>query len=238
MRQVAVITLMAHSGSFVPATKATIGPIDRIYTRIGAADDLAGGRSTFMVEMTEMAQILRNATENSLVLVDEIGRGTSTFDGLSLAWACAGDLARRVGAFTLFSTHYFELTALAEQLKGVVNVHLDAVEHGDRIVFLYSVKPGPASQSYGLQVARLAGVPEQVIRESQQKLLTLEEHYVVTDENDRKTQPQSSLFPESRPEEQAVIARIKGISPNDVTPRQALDILFDINKMLGLKTRK
>jgi len=239
MRQVATIVLLAHSGSFVPAKSASIGLVDRIFTRIGAADDLAGGRSTFMVEMTEMAQILRNASDQSLVLVDEIGRGTSTFDGLSLAWACAGDLARRIGAYTLFSTHYFELTALADQLKGVSNVHLDAVEHGDRIVFLYSVKQGPASQSYGLQVARLAGVPESVINESQQKLLSLEDQYVVSGkESEKKPTPQSSLFPESRPEEQAVIARLKSASPNDITPRQALDLLFDLNKMLGKKSRR
>ena len=239
MRQVALITLMAHTGSFVPAESVTIGPIDRIYTRIGAADDLAGGRSTFMVEMTEMANILRNATAQSLVLVDEIGRGTSTFDGLSLAWACAGDLARRIGAFTLFSTHYFELTSLADQLKNSVNVHLDAVEHGPKIVFLYSVKPGPASQSYGLQVARLAGVPEQVIEESRLKLSGLEEQY--TDSSSVKkgeAKLQSSLFPENRPEEQAVIARIKGQSPNETSPRQALDLLYDLHKMLGFKVKK
>ena len=239
MRQVALIVLVAHTGSFVPAESATIGPIDRIYTRIGAADDLSGGRSTFMVEMTEMANILRNATALSLVLVDEIGRGTSTFDGLSLAWACAGDLARRIGAFTLFSTHYFELTSLAEQLKNSVNVHLDAVEHGPKIVFLYSVKSGPASQSYGLQVARLAGVPEQVIEESRAKLSELEALYTDS-KGDKKGEPklQSSLFPENRPEEQAVIARIKGQFPNETSPRQALDLLYDLHKMLGIKTKK
>ena len=239
MRQVALITLMAHTGSFVPAESATIGPVDRIYTRIGAADDLSGGRSTFMVEMTEMASILRNATELSLVLVDEIGRGTSTFDGLSLAWACAGDLARRIGAYTLFSTHYFELTSLADQLKNSVNVHLDAVEHGPKIVFLYSVKSGPASQSYGLQVARLAGVPEQVIEESRAKLSELEELYSEF-KGDKKGAPklQSSLFPENRPEEQAVIARIKGQSPNETSPKQALDLLYDLHKMLGIKIKK
>lgn len=239
MRQVAVITLLAHTGSFVPAASATIGLVDRIYTRIGAADDLAGGRSTFMVEMTEMAHILRNATQNSLVLVDEIGRGTSTFDGLSLAWACAGDLAKRIGAFTLFSTHYFELTALAEQLKNVTNVHLDAVEHGDRIVFLYSVKNGPASQSYGLQVARLAGVPEPVIAESQLKLAILEAQYVdERQSNDVKNLNQASLLPESKPEEQAVMARVKAAVPDDLTPRQALDLMYDLHKMLGKKGRK
>ncbi|MGB5708547.1 MAG: DNA mismatch repair protein MutS [Arenicellales bacterium] len=239
MRQVALIALLAHTGSYVAAESVTTGPIDRIYSRIGAADDVAGGRSTFMVEMTEMANILRNATDLSLVLVDEIGRGTSTFDGLSLAWACAGDLARRVGAFTLFSTHYFELTSLADQLKNAVNVHLDAVEHGHKIVFLYSVKSGPASQSYGLQVARLAGVPDAVIEESRHKLACLEEQYAELTESDSgEVKSQSSLFPESRPEEQAVIARIKGQSPNDTTPRQALDLIFDLHKMLGLSRKK
>ncbi len=239
MRQVAIIVLLAHSGSFIPAAAATIGPLDRIYTRIGAADDLAGGRSTFMVEMTEMAHILRNATENSLILVDEIGRGTSTFDGLSLAWACAGDLANRIGAFALFSTHYFELTSLAEQLKGVANVHLDAVEHGEKIVFLYSVRNGPASQSYGLQVARLAGIPESVIEESRLKLSSLEGEYVqLRDANDASANAQSSLFAENRPEEQAVLARLKGLSPDEISPRQALEVLFDLHKMLGKMNRK
>ncbi|HEY3487571.1 MAG TPA: DNA mismatch repair protein MutS, partial [Gammaproteobacteria bacterium] len=157
MRQTALIVILAHIGCFVPATKAVIGPIDRIFTRIGAADDLAGGRSTFMVEMTEAANILHNATAHSLVLMDEIGRGTSTFDGLSLAWACAEYLAKNAGCYTLFATHYFELTRLAEHITQVQNVHLDAVEHGDRIVFMHAVKPGPANQSYGLQVAQLAG---------------------------------------------------------------------------------
>jgi DNA mismatch repair protein MutS len=239
MRQVAIITLIAHTGSFVPAQKATIGPIDRIFTRIGAADDLAGGRSTFMVEMTEMAHILRNATEDSLVIVDEIGRGTSTFDGLALAWACAKDLASRVRAFTLFSTHYFELTALAEQLGGVSNVHLDAVEHGNDIVFLYSVKNGPASQSYGLQVARLAGVPDKVIEESRNKLHSLEDQYVGSNNKAKAVlPPQASLFPENRPEEQAVIAKLKGFSADETSPRQALDILYELNKLLGKKPAK
>jgi DNA mismatch repair protein MutS len=239
MRQVAIITLLAHTGSFVPAKSAKIGPIDRIYTRIGAADDLAGGRSTFMVEMTEMAHILRSATEMSLVLVDEIGRGTSTFDGLALAWACATDLASRVKSFVLFSTHYFELTVLADQLKTVVNVHLDAVEHGNDIVFLYSVKNGPASQSYGLQVARLAGVPDEVIELSRQKLQGLEDQYVGNSNNSKKTKtPQSSLFPENRPEEQAVVAKLKGICADDLSPRDALDLLYDINRLLGRKPAK
>ncbi|HEV2613372.1 MAG TPA: DNA mismatch repair protein MutS [Gammaproteobacteria bacterium] len=174
MRQTALITLLAHIGSFVPAKKAVIGNIDRIFTRIGAADDLAGGRSTFMVEMTETANILHNATENSLVLMDEIGRGTSTFDGLSLAWSCAHYLADNIKAFTLFATHYFELTTLPEECEGIVNVHLDAVEHGDHIVFLHAVQEGPASKSYGLQVAQLAGIPISVIEKAKEKLRTLE----------------------------------------------------------------
>ena len=239
MRQVAVMTLLAHTGSYVPADQYIVGPLDRIYTRIGAADDLAGGRSTFMVEMTEIAHILRNASKNSLVLVDEIGRGTSTFDGLSLAWSCADDLAKRIQAFTLFSTHYFELTALAEQLNGVINVHLDAVEHGNKIVFLYAVKKGPASQSYGLQVARLAGVPENVIDVSRVKLTELESRYSALESVQNSTPaPQSSLFPETRPEEQAVIARLKAFLPDDTSPRQALDLLYDLTQMLGQKMGK
>jgi DNA mismatch repair protein MutS len=174
MRQTALITLLALIGSFVPAKRAVIGSIDRIFTRIGAADDLAGGRSTFMVEMTETANILHNATDQSLVLMDEIGRGTSTFDGLALAFACAEYLAQNLRAFTLFATHYFELTSLAEALPGVANVHLDAVEHGDSIVFLYAVQEGPADKSYGLQVAQLAGVPHAVITRAKEKLVELE----------------------------------------------------------------
>lgn len=174
MRQTALIVLMAMIGSFVPAKRAMIGSIDRIFTRIGAADDLAGGRSTFMVEMTETATILHNATENSLVLMDEIGRGTSTYDGLSLAFACADYLAQHLRAYTLFATHYFELTSLADSLPGVANIHLDAAEHGDDIVFLYAVNEGPANKSYGLQVARLAGVPHEVIARAKEKLTELE----------------------------------------------------------------
>src|SRR4029077_11674993 len=166
MRQAALIALLAHVGSYVPAERAVLGPLDRIFTRIGAGDDLAGGRSTFMVEMTEAANILHNATAHSLILLGEIGRGTSTFDGLSLAWAMARDIATRVRAFTLFATHYFELTTLAAQVEGCANVHLDATEHGDGIVFLHAVKDGPANRSYGLQVAQLAGVPRSVIAEA------------------------------------------------------------------------
>src|SRR4029077_19211936 len=170
MRQTALIAVLAHLGSYVPAERAVLGPLDRVFTRIGAADDLAGGRSTFMVEMTEAANILHNATSRSLILLDEIGRGTSTFDGLSLAWAMAGDRATRVRAFALFATHYFELTTLATEVEGCANVHLDATEHGDGIVFLHAVKEGPANRSYGLQVAQLAGVPAGVIAQARRYL--------------------------------------------------------------------
>ncbi|MFU8896968.1 MAG: DNA mismatch repair protein MutS, partial [Gammaproteobacteria bacterium] len=175
MRQAALIAILAHAGSFVPAESAVLGPVDRIFTRIGASDDLAGGRSTFMVEMTEAANILNNATAHSLVLMDEIGRGTSTFDGLSLAWACAHYIGEHVGAFTLFATHYFELTALARELPACANVHLDATEHNGKLVFLHSVRDGPANQSYGLQVAALAGVPPAVIRRARGYLAELEQ---------------------------------------------------------------
>jgi DNA mismatch repair protein MutS len=177
MRQAALILVLASIGSFVPAARAVIGPFDRIFTRIGASDDLAGGRSTFMVEMTEAAVILNSATDQSLVLMDEIGRGTSTYDGLSLAWATAGHIARRIRAFTLFATHYFELTELADELPAVANVHLDATEHGEGIVFLHAVKPGPASRSYGLQVAQKAGVPREVIESARAYLEKLERQH-------------------------------------------------------------
>ena len=175
MRQLAIIVLLAHVGCFVPASQAQIGPIDRIFTRIGASDDLAGGRSTFMVEMTEAANILHHATSQSLVLMDEVGRGTSTFDGLSLAWAIAEALVEKNRAYTLYATHYFELTRLAQDYQQVANIHLDAVEHKDKIIFMHAVEEGPASQSYGLQVAQLAGVPKRVIREARKRLVLLEE---------------------------------------------------------------
>ena len=177
MRQAALILVLASIGSFVPATSAVIGPFDRIFTRIGASDDLAGGRSTFMVEMTEAAVILNAATERSLVLMDEIGRGTSTYDGLSLAFACASHIAKQLRAFTLFATHYFELTELADEIPSIANVHLDATEHGDEIVFLHAVKPGPASKSYGLQVAQKAGVPREVIANARAYLEKLERQH-------------------------------------------------------------
>lgn len=224
MRQIALITLLAHIGSFVPAEKAVIGPIDRIFTRIGAADDLAGGRSTFMVEMTETALILNNATKNSLVLMDEIGRGTSTFDGLSLAFASAEYLAREVKAFTLFATHYFELTALADELPSVKNVHFSAAEHDDTIIFLHKVEAGPANQSYGIQVAQLAGVPRAVIHLAKQKLKSLEcgVHRAVPQQID--------LF--KIEEEHPVLDLLKETDVNQLSPRAALDFLYNIKEKL------
>ncbi len=228
MRQIALIVLLAHTGSFVPAAAAEIGPVDRIFTRIGAGDDLSGGRSTFMVEMTEMAHILRNATEHSLVLVDEIGRGTSTFDGLALAWACAEALAKHNRAYTLFSTHYFEITSLAERLPATANVHLDAVEHGGDVVFLYAVRPGPASQSYGLQVARLAGVPDAVVRAARAKLSTLETHYTAAPAADARQLP---LF-QNAPGEDPALRRLRKIDPDAMSPRQALDALYALRALV------
>ena len=229
MRQNALIALLAYTGSYVPASSAVLGPIDRIFTRIGAADDLAGGRSTFMVEMTEMANILRNATPNSLVLVDEIGRGTSTYDGLSLAWACALDLAQRLKAFSLFATHYFEITELAEQLQSVDNVHLDAVEHGQDIVFMYHVKQGPANQSYGIQVARLAGLPHTVLTTAQSKLTELEQQLIQD-----SMQPQTSMnFSAPQPSnESEVEKRLQALDLDDLSARQALEILYQLKTNL------
>ena len=226
MRQTALIVLMAHIGCYVPAEKAIIGPIDRIFTRIGASDDLASGRSTFMVEMTEAANILNNATDKSLVLMDEIGRGTSTFDGLSLAWACAENLAIECRPFTLFATHYFELTAMVDEVKSVKNVHLDAVEHGDSIVFMHSVKNGPANQSYGLQVARLAGVPSSVINSARKKLQLLERqsvgsHQVFVEE----TTGQLELF-NSNPH--PIVEQLQELDVDNLNPRQALQLLYEL----------
>ena len=229
MRQAALITLLAHTGSFVPADAARVGPVDRIFTRIGSSDDLAGGRSTFMVEMTETASILHNATEQSLVLMDEIGRGTSTFDGLSLAWASAEHLTRS-RAFTLFATHYFEMTALAEQAEGVANVHLTAAEHRDGIVFMHRVEEGPASQSYGLQVAQLAGVPQGVIARAREKLAQLEQQEV--DQGSRLPLPgngepapqQTDLFATAP---HPLIEALSGLDPDGLTPRQALELLYE-----------
>jgi DNA mismatch repair protein MutS len=230
MRQAALIVLLAGIGSYVPADSAEIGPVDRIFTRIGAADDLAGGRSTFMVEMTETANILNNATRDSLVLMDEIGRGTSTYDGLSLAWACARHIGRDVGAFTLFATHYFELTALADELPACANVHLDATEHGDTLVFLHSVREGPANQSYGLQVARLAGVPRTVIADARGYLGELERR----DHAARPEMPQQQLelVAPADPADAAVLAELESLDPEGLSPREALDVLYRLKARL------
>ncbi|MCO7200112.1 DNA mismatch repair protein MutS [Pseudoalteromonas sp. OANN1] len=232
MRQTALIVLMAHIGSYVPASAATIGIVDRIFTRIGASDDLASGRSTFMVEMTETATILNNATAQSLVLMDEIGRGTSTYDGLSLAYATADYLASKIAAKTLFATHYFELTELAEQQAGLVNVHLDAVEHNDTIAFKHTVMEGAASKSFGLQVASLAGVPKAVIKLAKQKLALLEQHQsVVGDKPVHVTAPvQQSLMLANGPSE--VEALLADMDPDDMTPKQAHALLYQLKSML------
>jgi DNA mismatch repair protein MutS len=230
MRQSALIAILAGIGSYVPAESAVIGPIDRIFTRIGAADDLAGGRSTFMVEMTEAANILNNATRDSLVLMDEIGRGTSTYDGLSLAWACARHIGREVGAFTLFATHYFELTALADELPACANVHLDATEHADQLVFLHAVKEGPANQSYGLQVARLAGVPKTVVGEARRYLQELERRDHAT--KPPAPQQELDLAPPPDPSKAAVLDEIAGLDPDSLSPREALAVVFKLKETL------
>ncbi len=238
MRQTALIVLMAYIGSFVPAHNACIGKIDRIFTRIGASDDLASGRSTFMVEMTETANILHNATEHSLVLMDEIGRGTSTYDGLSLAWACAHYLASQLKAYTLFATHYFELTQLPDQQDGVVNVHLDAIEHEDTIRFMHSVEQGAASQSYGLQVAALAGVPRSVIQAARQKLGELEASKADVAKPPVKTSPSISTADSNgqaqlplEPISQALQEAMANISPDELSPRQALDLIYTLKRL-------
>jgi DNA mismatch repair protein MutS len=231
MRQAALIILLAQIGSFVPATSATIGLVDRIFTRIGSSDDLAGGRSTFMVEMTETANILHNASDRSLVLMDEVGRGTSTFDGLSLAWACAFYLAEKVKAFTLFATHYFELTALPDKLSGTVNVHLDATEYKDSIVFLHAVQDGPASQSYGIQVAKLAGIPADVIALARQELAVLEAGSSGVISPRQQPEPsQTELFlPPVNPE---LHKRLESLRPDELSPKQALDLVYELKKLL------
>ncbi|MCG6940088.1 MAG: DNA mismatch repair protein MutS [Thiohalocapsa sp.] len=233
MRQTALIVLMTYAGSFVPAAAARIGPVDRIFSRIGAADDLAGGRSTFMVEMEETANILNNATDRSLVLMDEIGRGTSTFDGLSLAWACGIELATRVRALTLFATHYFELTTLPQEHPGIANLHLDAVEHGERIVFLHSVREGPANQSYGLQVAALAGVPADVIARARERLRALEEDTAApagVQAGGSGGPTQLSLF--APPAPHPALSALGALDPDELTPRSALDALYRLKQML------
>jgi DNA mismatch repair protein MutS len=230
MRQTALIVILARMGSYVPARAARIGPIDRVFTRIGASDDLAGGRSTFMLEMTEAANILNNATAQSLVLMDEIGRGTSTYDGLSLAWACAQHLARSTRAFTLFATHYFELTSLAAELEGCANVHLDATEHADKLIFLHTGKEGPANQSYGLQVAALAGVPQKVISAARRYLRELERRSAEAHE----PRPQQELLlevPQDAPEPE-VMRALRELDPDAMTPKEALDALYALKQSL------
>ncbi len=230
MRQTALIVLLALCGSYVPATAVRVGPIDRIFTRIGSSDDLAGGRSTFMVEMTETANILHNATSNSLVLMDEVGRGTSTFDGLALAWAAAMYIAEQLHAYTLFATHYFELTSLPENYPTIRNVHLDAVEHGNGIVFLHAVKSGPANKSYGLQVAQLAGIPKQVIEQARTKLMQLEA------EDNRPQKPaaksskntlQPDLFSTTA---HPVLEQLQRLNPDEISAREALAILYELQQ--------
>jgi len=234
MRQTALIVLLAHCGCFVPASSARIGSIDRIFTRIGASDDLAGGRSTFMVEMTETANILHNATANSLVLLDEIGRGTSTFDGLALAWAIARQILEKNRSYTLFATHYFELTRLAEEYKQVANVHLDAVEHGKGIVFMHSVQEGPASQSYGLQVAQLAGIPKSVVAAARRKLVQLEVNQLA--QQNGLSSRQDDMFVQSetvteQPLPEA-LSELELLDPDDLTPKQALEALYRLKSLL------
>jgi len=229
MRQTALIVLLANCGCYVPATSAKIGEIDRIMTRIGASDDLAGGRSTFMVEMTETANILHNATDKTLVLLDEIGRGTSTFDGLSLAWAVAKQLLEKNRSYTLFATHYFELTRIVDEFKYAANVHLDAVEHGSNIVFMHKVEEGAANQSYGLQVAQLAGIPRSVVNAAKRKLTQLENSQVAT------SSEQPDMFTlDALPKEVAVhpvVYELETIQPDDLTPRQALEMLYKLKNI-------
>ena len=229
MRQVALIVLLAHIGSFVPARAARIGPIDQIFTRIGAADDLAGGRSTFMVEMTESASILHNATERSLVLMDEVGRGTSTFDGLALAWAIANHLVQKNKSLSLFATHYFEMTRLALEYKDVANIHLDAVEHKDTVVFLHAVEEGPASRSYGLQVAGLAGVPRPVIRQAKKYLQLLEDSSLARGNQEdlfsgrKEEEPEPAIDP--------LREELQKVNPDELTPREALELLYRLKRL-------
>jgi DNA mismatch repair protein MutS len=241
MRQAAVIALLAYCGSFVPATSARIGPLDAIHTRIGSADDLAGGRSTFMVEMTEAAAILHRATPQSLVLIDEIGRGTSTFDGLALAWAIAHQLAEKNRALALFATHYFELTALPAEIEGCANLHFDAVEHAEGIVFLHAAADGPANRSYGLQVAKLAGVPAEAIRRAKAYLARLDKFSATgSAQADLFAAPMTPFAPDTAtamqpaavpPEADAILVQLESMDPDAMTPRDALAALYELRKL-------
>ncbi|QKI89645.1 DNA mismatch repair protein MutS [Thiomicrorhabdus xiamenensis] len=239
MRQTALIVLMAYIGSFVPARSATIGPVDRIFTRIGASDDLTSGRSTFMVEMTETANILHHASENSLILMDEVGRGTSTFDGLALAWAIAEQMAKQIKGMCLFATHYFELTALANEYGNTVNIHLDAIEHQDKIVFLHQVQEGPASQSYGLQVAALAGVPNDVIQRAKEHLHDLENqsvansvHKTAADDKIQQFDMFSSMPDPKCEAMEKFDQELQQLELDNMTPREALDYLYQLKTQL------
>lgn len=228
MRQVALIALLARTGSYVPATRAKIGPVDRIFTRIGAADDLAGGRSTFMMEMMEAGVILGAATPRSLVLMDEIGRGTSTYDGLALAWAIAHRLLTHNRAMALFATHYFEMTRLPERTHGVVNVHLAAADTPDGVVFLHEVRPGPASQSYGLHVAQRAGIPPVVIRHARKELAELESR--------NRAESQLGLFVQQTEDESGgdqdapLRAALQALEPDSLSPREALELIYQLRR--------
>lgn len=239
MRQTALLVILAYMGSFVPAKRAVFGPIDRIFTRIGASDDLASGRSTFMVEMTETANILHNATSQSLVIMDEIGRGTSTFDGLALAWACVDYLATKIGALTLFATHYFELTCVPEQLGGnqIANVHLDATEYDDKIIFMHTVNPGPASKSYGLQVAQLAGVPREVIAKAKLKLEELQlQKNTSAEANDdfRADLPHENANLSASPaRSHPAVSLLAQTDPNQLTPKDALELVYKLAKIVS-----
>ena len=229
MRQAALILILACAGSYVPAKSARIGDLRRIYTRIGASDDLAGGRSTFMVEMTETANILNNADAHSLVIMDEVGRGTGTYDGLSLAWAAAERLASQNHALTLFATHYFELTELAETHKNIKNIHLAAVEHHDNIIFMHHVEEGAASKSYGLQVARLAGVPVDTIHAATAKLRQLETRR----DHGSPRLKQNELLPRTAPAPAAPDPKLQALAeelaltnPDELTPRAAHELIY------------
>jgi DNA mismatch repair protein MutS len=242
MRQNALIVLLAHIGSHVPASRAVIGPIDRIFTRIGAGDDLSRGQSTFMVEMSETANILHNATEHSLVLMDEVGRGTSTYDGLSLARAAAVHLARNSRAYTLFATHYFELTELASEFSSIANVHLDAVEfhdqkRGEQLVFMHAVKDGPANRSFGLQVAALAGLPKSVIADARRTLSALERGELAhpaaaprSGQSNGEAAPQLDLFARAHPSPSEELLR--ALDPDAMTPREAHEVLYRLCELV------
>ena len=230
MRQTALILILAHIGSHVPASQVQTGIFRRVFTRIGAADNLAQGQSTFMVEMSETAHILRNAEPESLILIDEIGRGTSTFDGLALAWATAICLGGKPKVFTMFATHYFELTALANQLQGVVNVHFDAAEHGQEVVFLHHVEEGPASRSYGIAVARLAGLPDQVLDLAQSKLVELEDTAEQRNPGQASSRQGNLLGTENAHE--PLLRHLRSLDPDRLSPREALEAIYLLRKML------